>query len=354
MPALRGRDRGLRADDRCRRRAAARDLESRGRHDEGADRHLLPPLLLRAGPGPGFVVLVTAAAPSYARHSERMESSHPVPVRAQSGPDRLQNFRDVGGLASALGARIRHGALYRSDAPRAGDAPPTGVAWPPATVIDLRSAAEAEVDHALRSAGSDVHSVPLMAEAGIVRLAEDPVEPDAGVAGLYLRTLASVGPAFATVGVLSPSPRGPPPGTARPARTARGWNSCAPASSSSGEAGDRRVCSSGRGGPKCKAHPGELLRGAPQTPSHLTVLGSSRASYELGGAALLHEPTRTGVAVAGDVRDGSVERRQRAAVLVLGERAVSDDAEQRDHFVATGELEVGRRIAGMGGRGKDV
>jgi hypothetical protein len=73
------------------------------------------------------------------------------------------------------------------------------VAWPPATVIDLRSAAEAEDEHPLRSAGSDVHSVPLMAEAGIVRLAEDPVEPDAGVAGLYRRTLASVGPAFATV-----------------------------------------------------------------------------------------------------------------------------------------------------------
>jgi len=128
-----------------------------------------------------------------------MELSHPVSVRAQAGPDRLQNFRDVGGPATSSGARIRHGALYRSDAPRAGDAPPAGVAWPPATVIDLRSAAEAEADHALRSAGSDVHSVPLMAEAGIVRLAEDPVEPDAGVAGLYLRTLASVGPAFATV-----------------------------------------------------------------------------------------------------------------------------------------------------------
>jgi protein-tyrosine phosphatase len=128
-----------------------------------------------------------------------MQASHPGPVGVQAGSDRLRNFRDVGGLATSSGTRVRHGALYRSDAPRAGDAPPAGVAWPPATVIDLRSAVEAEDEHPLRSAGSDVHSVPLMAEAGIVRLAEDPVEPDAGVAGLYRRTLASVGPAFAAV-----------------------------------------------------------------------------------------------------------------------------------------------------------
>jgi protein-tyrosine phosphatase len=119
----------------------------------------------------------------------------------------LQNFRDVGGLETTAGGRIRSGVLYRSDAPHAGDHSPAGVPWPPADVIDLRSLAEAGGEHPLASAGSKIHAIPLMAEAGIVRLARDPPEHDGGVAGLYRRTLARVGRSFASVArIISASP----------------------------------------------------------------------------------------------------------------------------------------------------
>lgn len=52
------------------------------------------------------------------------------------------NVRDLGGLPLAGGGCTRHGVLLRGDASYDGDEPPAGVAWPPATVIDLRSARE--------------------------------------------------------------------------------------------------------------------------------------------------------------------------------------------------------------------
>ncbi len=121
----------------------------------------------------------------------------------------LQNFRDVGGLETTSGGRIRSSVLYRSDAPHAGDPPPAGVAWPPASVIDLRSLAEAGGEHPLASAGSEIHPIPLMAEAGIVRLAHDPPDNDGGVAGLYRRTLARVGSSFASVARIVAASPGP-------------------------------------------------------------------------------------------------------------------------------------------------
>ena len=49
-------------------------------------------------------------------------------------PDRLVNLRDV----ALDGLGLAAGVLLWSDAPLAGDRHPDGVAWPPATVIDLR------------------------------------------------------------------------------------------------------------------------------------------------------------------------------------------------------------------------
>jgi protein-tyrosine phosphatase len=124
----------------------------------------------------------------------------------------LQNFRDVGGIAissDGQGGQIRAGVLYRSDAPRAGDPAPAGVRWPPSTVIDLRSVEEAGAEHPLAGPDSEVHSIPLMAEAGIVRLAAAPAELDDGVAGLYRRTLAHVGPHVASVARLISASGGP-------------------------------------------------------------------------------------------------------------------------------------------------
>jgi hypothetical protein len=51
----------------------------------------------------------------------------------------LCNVRDVGGLPTENGPTTRAGVLYRSDAPQPGDRPP---AWPPRTVLDLRSTRE--------------------------------------------------------------------------------------------------------------------------------------------------------------------------------------------------------------------
>jgi protein-tyrosine phosphatase len=59
------------------------------------------------------------------------------------GRARLVNLRDVGGLPLRGGGETRCAVLYRADASYTGDTAPQRVpAWPPGTVIDLRSEAE--------------------------------------------------------------------------------------------------------------------------------------------------------------------------------------------------------------------
>jgi hypothetical protein len=78
----------------------------------------------------------------------------------------MANIRDVGGLPTLEGRRLRSGVLYRGDAPFAGDRPPAREPWPPRLVIDLRSAEEASLEaHPLSAAGASVLSAPLLAEA---------------------------------------------------------------------------------------------------------------------------------------------------------------------------------------------
>ncbi len=78
--------------------------------------------------------------------------------------NRLVNFRDVGGLPAA-GGRVARGVLYRSDAPYRGDLPPLGApVWPPAVVVDVRSAGETNNGYAW-PASTTVRSLPLLAEA---------------------------------------------------------------------------------------------------------------------------------------------------------------------------------------------
>ncbi len=138
-----------------------------------------------------------------------MNASREHATAGPNGTPGLQNFRDVGGMAASPDRQIQRGVLYRSDAPHGGDPPPPGVAWPPSTVVDLRSLAEAGERHPLTGPASEIHSIPLMAEAGIARLAEAPPELDEGVAALYRRTLANVGPSFASVARLIGSSTGP-------------------------------------------------------------------------------------------------------------------------------------------------
>lgn len=73
--------------------------------------------------------------------------------------DRLANLRDVAGAAPGL----RPGVLWRSAQPLAGDAVPAEVTgWPPRTVVDLRSAAEAPGPHPLLGDRTSVHAVQLL------------------------------------------------------------------------------------------------------------------------------------------------------------------------------------------------
>jgi protein-tyrosine phosphatase len=79
--------------------------------------------------------------------------------------DSLANFRDLGGLPTDDGVRTRSGVLYRSDAPLAGDTAPAAPVWPPAVVVDLRSADEPVDPHSLAIGDTVVRRLPLMAEA---------------------------------------------------------------------------------------------------------------------------------------------------------------------------------------------
>lgn len=78
----------------------------------------------------------------------------------------LVNLRDVGGLPLGGGGVARSGVLYRGDASYDGDVAPVHVAvWPPAAVVDLRTAAEIDrAPHAWPDATA-VHHRPLHAAA---------------------------------------------------------------------------------------------------------------------------------------------------------------------------------------------
>jgi protein-tyrosine phosphatase len=86
-----------------------------------------------------------------------------------SSPQQFVNFRDLGGLRMTGGSVTQSGILYRSDAPYPGDtAPQSAPAWPPATVIDLRSAGEVQACHYRWPDQVAVHHVPLLRQAAIV------------------------------------------------------------------------------------------------------------------------------------------------------------------------------------------
>jgi protein-tyrosine phosphatase len=121
----------------------------------------------------------------------------------------VDNFRDCGGILVAGGGAIRAGALYRGDAPRAGDPPPAGVAWPPRTVVDLRSSGEAVEGHPLAGPGVDVRALPLRAAASLPGLVARIRDVDGGLVGLYRGTLADAGPRFAEIAAVVADADGP-------------------------------------------------------------------------------------------------------------------------------------------------
>jgi rhodanese-related sulfurtransferase len=74
----------------------------------------------------------------------------------------VPNLRDIGGITTVDGRRVRSGVLLRSALPAADDLVPEDFAWPPTVVIDLRSPLELVDGHPLDSLGAKVVNLPLL------------------------------------------------------------------------------------------------------------------------------------------------------------------------------------------------
>lgn len=147
--------------------------------------------------------------PGSARGTGTVEDMTASPLLRPALP---ANLRDIGGLGAADGLRVRPGVLYRGDAPQPGD-PRTarevgldaGVAWPPATVIDLRSTEEAGPTHPLSDVAA-VHHIPLGASLAPDRVAATPAV-DRDITWAYRLLVEEAGPRLARiVGVLAQAP----------------------------------------------------------------------------------------------------------------------------------------------------
>ena len=97
------------------------------------------------------------------------------------------NLRDIGGRAASDGRLVANGRVLRSAVPHADDHDPEGHSWPPALVIDLRSATESPSAHPLEAAGSRVVNLPLLAA---LRPGVAPADSLAMLYGIVLDTAA--------------------------------------------------------------------------------------------------------------------------------------------------------------------
>ncbi len=79
-------------------------------------------------------------------------------------PVDLPNLRDVAGLLTHDGRRVRPGILLRSALPASDDLVPDTLAWPPAVVIDLRSPHELTSGHPLDHLPMRLVNLPLLDE----------------------------------------------------------------------------------------------------------------------------------------------------------------------------------------------
>lgn len=77
-------------------------------------------------------------------------------------PVALPNLRDVAGLVTADGRRVRSGILLRSALPEPDDIVPDDFAWPPTVVIDLRSPFELRHGHPLEHLEARLVNLPLL------------------------------------------------------------------------------------------------------------------------------------------------------------------------------------------------
>jgi protein-tyrosine phosphatase len=152
-------------------------------------------------------VIEATDAPGHARWPCGEVIADPDRVTAfltDAATGRPANLRDLGGTRTDDGYRVRHGVLYRSDAPQPGDPRtarhvdlPQGSSWPPATVIDLRSAAETVAPHPLGDV-ADVRPVPLGASLTPERVADASAGQD-GLAWAYRLLAAEAGGELARI-----------------------------------------------------------------------------------------------------------------------------------------------------------
>lgn len=84
------------------------------------------------------------------------------PTYDETVPVDLPNLRDVAGLLTADGRRVRPGILLRSALPEHDDVVPDELAWPPSVVIDLRSPAELQHGHPLEHLDARLVNLPLL------------------------------------------------------------------------------------------------------------------------------------------------------------------------------------------------
>ncbi len=103
----------------------------------------------------------------------------------------VPNLRDLHGIVIGEGV-VAPGRLLRSAAPTADDGAPLGVVWPPASVIDLRSATEVETEHPLADRAV-IHRHPLLGalKPGAARASD--------LSGLYLHVLEAAAPLLVDV-----------------------------------------------------------------------------------------------------------------------------------------------------------
>ncbi len=122
----------------------------------------------------------------------------------------LANARDVGGLTTDDGRRVRAGVLFRSDAPHPGDAAPPLTPWPPQWVIDLRSPGEAGgADHPLAATGAEIRRLPLLSVADPLRMAAAIEEEGASLMSIYEEVVRAAAPVVAEVAAIVAASDGP-------------------------------------------------------------------------------------------------------------------------------------------------
>jgi protein-tyrosine phosphatase len=117
-------------------------------------------------------------------------------MTTQRGQPGMQNLREVSGQNVVSGGRVRRRALLRSDSPGYDDPTPAEPAWPPATVIDLRSPSECTTPHPLSRYGSEIHSIPMSKQLNMLEFDADEVLRNGGLAELYRQTIIGAEPAI--------------------------------------------------------------------------------------------------------------------------------------------------------------